>query len=870
MAAHNILSFGSPSQFSLALASAIVKSKPLHLTIRDYILHLRKHILLGQKLQVPHGGQSNLDSTSFWREAYERSEAEKSQLLNRIYELEQLSEVTLLKNSQGTQFDSTPVNKKRPMRYDSLEPSARSIKRSKTDGTGSKSSMPDMYVNGMLFSGGITTPFMRHIYTLQKLLKKKSEPGTIAINVAAVCISFETILQSSVQKEARTKPTSKRSKTLEPPLEENLRILPWSYGLLLQALDKASRLDDDGTHSGLIVYHITKLFRLTLQQCDIFLQTKAKQVWSQRNQVSTHPKSKRKSQVTKPKDTELMPDSWMKLPGEVETVLSCFINVLAMLIVSLEYTKTRHRNLLEGFLFTILEHIGRILGFFVFKDLALDSKTKTTRRTTELLPACLLQEGGNKAISDQPAFELAARWSSKHLIWLLEKVMVFIDQHKSLSTAENNSDQSFRMDGSARTRLQNTLLKGLFGSDDADIGESLSFPIKINSSQTLPDQLGSISTEGGRLEEWFMQEAMAFSFTVISLALVPLFVFVLWTLSATGSSPMTSSLPTLNNKRICLLIAHPDDEAMFFAPTLLALTKPELGNHVKILCLSSGDADGLGHIRKKELQKSGLRLGLRDESDVFVVDDPSRFPDSMKATWSETSIASLLASAFAPGLTSSSSTSAQTHRRKSSVATKANSRNNSPSNSLNDSNGVTTTHNENFTPPISDPVVFSTSSTVPPNATIDVLLTFDRDGVSNHPNHRSLYHGAREFLQTLMRGKSEFTCPVTLYTLTSTNMFRKYIGVLDAPITIFNSMSEYLLRHFPSTAVNVLNEKEVSRDSKESTAAKTLVFVSGINDWLAAWKAMVYAHKSQMVWFRWGWITVGRYMFVNDLNREQI
>lgn len=49
-----------------------------------------------------------------------------------------------------------------------------------------------------------------------------------------------------------------------------------------------------------------------------------------------------------------------------------------------------------------------------------------------------------------------------------------------------------------------------------------------------------------------------------------------------------SSLPTLRNKRICLLIAHPDDEAMFFSPTLLALTVPELGNHLKILCLSSG------------------------------------------------------------------------------------------------------------------------------------------------------------------------------------------------------------------------------------------------------------------------------------------
>ena len=50
----------------------------------------------------------------------------------------------------------------------------------------------------------------------------------------------------------------------------------------------------------------------------------------------------------------------------------------------------------------------------------------------------------------------------------------------------------------------------------------------------------------------------------------------------------TQAQSAIKNKRICLLIAHPDDEAMFFSPTVLALTKPENGNHVKILCLSTG------------------------------------------------------------------------------------------------------------------------------------------------------------------------------------------------------------------------------------------------------------------------------------------
>ena len=70
----------------------------------------------------------------------------------------------------------------------------------------------------------------------------------------------------------------------------------------------------------------------------------------------------------------------------------------------------------------------------------------------------------------------------------------------------------------------------------------------------------------------------------LSWAVVPVFVFGLWLYTA----QLAKSFPTLQGKRILLLIAHPDDEAMFFAPTLLALTRPELGNHVKILCLSSG------------------------------------------------------------------------------------------------------------------------------------------------------------------------------------------------------------------------------------------------------------------------------------------
>lgn len=237
-----------------------------------------------------------------------------------------------------------------------------------------------------------------------------------------------------------------------------------------------------------------------------------------------------------------------------------------------------------------------------------------------------------------------------------------------------------------------------------------------------------------------------------------------------------------------------------------------LTESVPIADVYTGDADGLGPVRKKELQNSAKHLGVRNDSDVFIVDDPTRFPDSMTKDWAESDVASILASAFVPELGGASG------KKK---------------------------HNG--------------TAGRPPVATIDVLVTFDEHGISNHPNHRSLFHGAIHFLQTLMKDKAGFSCPVTLYTLSTTNMLRKYAGIFDAPVTMFTGALGNL--------ANVLTGS--ARKYKDQPVDR-LLFISSISEWMTAQRAMVYAHKSQMAWFRWGWIATGRYMAVNDLKRVKI
>ena len=60
--------------------------------------------------------------------------------------------------------------------------------------------------------------------------------------------------------------------------------------------------------------------------------------------------------------------------------------------------------------------------------------------------------------------------------------------------------------------------------------------------------------------------------------------------------------------RILLVTAHPDDECMFFTPTIVDFQKK--GFKIDLLCLSTGNAEGKGEIRVKELLASARVLGI--------------------------------------------------------------------------------------------------------------------------------------------------------------------------------------------------------------------------------------------------------------------
>jgi len=110
-----------------------------------------------------------------------------------------------------------------------------------------------------------------------------------------------------------------------------------------------------------------------------------------------------------------------------------------------------------------------------------------------------------------------------------------------------------------------------------------------------------------------------------------------------------------------------------------------------------------------------------------------------------------------------------------------------------------------------------------PKGRIDMIVTFDEGGVSGHPNHCAIFHGASQIMR---RG----TIDVELWTLTSVNILRKYIGLVDI----------HFIWH------------EEWQCSRLNTIEAYLTLAE---------------HATQLVWFRKLFIIFSRYTYLNSFTR---
>ncbi|XP_051891890.1 N-acetylglucosaminyl-phosphatidylinositol de-N-acetylase [Pristis pectinata] len=223
-----------------------------------------------------------------------------------------------------------------------------------------------------------------------------------------------------------------------------------------------------------------------------------------------------------------------------------------------------------------------------------------------------------------------------------------------------------------------------------------------------------------------------------------------------------------------LVTAHPDDECMFFAPAVLRLAAR---GPVHLLCLSTGNFYNQGEVRKKELLQSCAVLGI-PSSCVTILDH--RFPPVLRRPLSSW------------------------YRRKAS--------------DLPDHPGV------QWDPELIALLILKHIKI----RDINLVMTFDKTGVSGHANHTAVYYAVRRLCS---EKKLPNECQALV--LESTNVIRKYISILDLPIS-------WLRPHY---VMYILQSQEYQQA-----------------------RAAMYCHQTQLLWFRRFYLYVSRYMVINTFH----
>lgn len=283
-------------------------------------------------------------------------------------------------------------------------------------------------------------------------------------------------------------------------------------------------------------------------------------------------------------------------------------------------------------------------------------------------------------------------------------------------------------------------------------------------------------------------------------------------LSLLGASP-------IQNSDVYYVIGHPDDEVMFFAPSLIELAKPKNNNTVNLICFSNGDAtdESMGHIRTAELVQSARILGVH--SDRVTVLGLDQYKDGMNIQWDAEDITKTLESYIDHTSVGSSL----------------------------------------------------------------VVITFDDKGVSGHPNHISLYHGVRRWynknftrpsyhnllkknvaaLAVAVRSGSGNVVDCKIYGLKSLNFWEKYSFTVLTNVELFvEHLSKLIISNILKFNVNISFFNPVPA---QPHTPPPIMFYSDLNMLSVAYAAMSYGHFLQMVWFRYGWLLLSRYLTFNQL-----
>ena len=272
-----------------------------------------------------------------------------------------------------------------------------------------------------------------------------------------------------------------------------------AFASLLLGLSRLSKEGDQGHRSGLIIYECISMFRAILDSITESALDSARQSTALSKELRSEVASKGRGKAPKPGKDENMARSISQLLNAILSYLDC--------------RDSLHRTLFEGFMFVLLERVGKRLFVCTF------DRERSATIEGDISPPEYL---GSSAAGPRKELETkAVHLELPTLISILERAMALAPQHLSAQPTSTNktikpaassgkpssSSKSSSSRGKitlthhAKERLQQTLVNCMFGADSQDdFADCIKMPVQVGPLPPPP------KVEEQDMAEWFKQE----------------------------------------------------------------------------------------------------------------------------------------------------------------------------------------------------------------------------------------------------------------------------------------------------------------------------------------------------------------------------
>ncbi|KIW11977.1 hypothetical protein PV08_09251 [Exophiala spinifera] len=421
-----------PLSSQVACALLLIRAKPHHLSIEGLATS-------------PFRG---FDSTSYWKSAHQASERERLVLVDEVAKLEK--ELSMLRGEAIVK----PLDVDGSAGRNDLDKlcGQEQLDKSISDNTGHTAHDKDNASHWTNFSD--RQYLLRGVFSLKHNLRLQ-KPDCERLSAA-----IRTVTATLCHYSAPTGPEHAAQKFSPEilPVDQQRNILEHAYPFVIQGLSLLSQATgDDGQFVVSAVPDVVKLFKTILCR----LHTSVQDTVVQRKDTSA-PSSKSRRGVNEP------------LLMSVDCFNQCrsTSKMLTRMFLLLDLSQDVHSETFEGFLCALLDHVGSLLSLLVFSNADHEPSSDIG----------ILPPNGFKG-TPHSNLEVAietAKVEGPHVISVLREAIDFLEGNVKVMSERSQllftSRKATDVRGLRRAleeKLQKTLLRGVFGDDDASFNGGL-------------------------------------------------------------------------------------------------------------------------------------------------------------------------------------------------------------------------------------------------------------------------------------------------------------------------------------------------------------------------------------------------------------